>query len=282
MANKRKSTQEKTPKKKRKTRSMGSLVDSTEHAMEDASPPHPAEHFEAPTSEDIPPTAEPSIIIPDTQEPSVVLRAPRPVTDALKSDTPLIPPLADDASLRKTHDLHVLGISANSKIESKVRQALSLLKERTHAPLVDGNADKGPHRQLLIAFVARAAIANKCVSVVEIVKREFLKENETRLFQYTAVWSQLESYQAQKVDVILGDTLSDELENGKSASKSKADYDRPKVRNVSCLAVYLASQSVTKLKEAYRLVRIAEVDRIFTDSKQRTNRSEEDSNMNEY
>jgi hypothetical protein len=253
MANKRKSTQEKMPKKKRKTRSMGSLVDSTDHAMEDASATHPAEHIEAPASEDIHPTATTSKTLPVTHEPSVVLGAPPPVADALKPDAPLIPPLADDASLRKTHDLHVLGISANSKIEGKVRQALSLLKEKTIVPLKeDGSADKVTHRQLLIAFVARAPIANKCVSVVEIVKREFLKENDARLFQYTAVWSQLESYQPKEPGVIIEDTHSDELENGESASNPNTTYDRPKVRNVSCLAVYLASQSVTKLKEAYR------------------------------
>jgi len=188
-------------------------------------------------------------------------RKPRshpPVPDTLSNNDPLIPPVADDASLRKTHDVHVLSIGPSTKLETKVRQALSLLKE--NAPLAHepgANKDKPAKRELLIALVARSHSANKCVSIVEIVKREFLKENDVRLFQYSAVWSQLEHYEPKKTSnngVANGQIPADTLENVATEMDSVSDIGRPKVRNVSCLAIYLACQPISKLKEAYRLV----------------------------
>lgn len=176
---------------------------------------------------------------------------PPAITNALSRVGPLIPPLADDASIRKTHDIHVLAIVASSKIETKVRQAISLLKEgRCQIIEKDTVPDISSRKKILVALVARAPAANKCVSVIEIVKREFCKEKDAQLFQYTAMWMQLEDYQPRN--------RREDPSHGESTTEGLADEEPNQgkhiVRNTSCLAVYLACQSVFRLKESYAYV----------------------------
>jgi len=107
--------------------------------------------------------------------------------------------------------LHALTIISSSKINSKVTQILSLLYPTPPPASTTTTADKGAvqtekhntdgqnqnqqqqqqqQQQPLVAITAKPAVANKLISVVEIIKRDVRESpvaSGKALFQYTAI-----------------------------------------------------------------------------------------------
>lgn len=184
------------------------------------------------------------------RKPGEVRSPPPSPPAALHPNTTLHPPYADDEKLRAAYDVHSLVVNKSSKIESKVRQTIHLLQE--------GQARKtGGQRHVLVTLVARAPAANKCISVVELVKRELEKVFTGTLYQYTGTWVQLEQFspkrQREKTSSHVDEgVMEDNTEDVEVLAFESVDPNtRPKVRNASCLAIYLALKSIPKLRDEF-------------------------------
>lgn len=134
-------------------------------------------------------------------------------------------------------------------------------------PRPDADADAGKRRPVLVALVARAPAANKCVGVAEIAKREFVAGGEggaeggggggggrRPCCQYTGLWTRLEEAGLAGVKA-REDDGEDDGEGSDAMSveafESPKEIGRKKVRGMPCLVVYLALEPVAMLQKAY-------------------------------
>lgn len=173
------------------------------------------------------------------------VRTPPPAPPkSIATDTAILPPEADDVKVRSQCDIHRLGIGANSKMEDKIRQVLQILKKPP---------DNG--KPTIVALTSANKAANKCISVAEIAKREFVKTSESKVYQYTGCWTRLEAHEARQHGAPLNEvTIQDDDEDHGDSDGSFEDVvrdDRKKVRNAVCLTIYLSSRPIPRLKELY-------------------------------
>lgn len=96
----------------------------------------------------------------------------------------------------------------------------------------------------IVALHAKAAVANKLISVVEIAKRE-LKDNDQKVYQYNVLGSELIHSAPATKDAVDQDAMSD---NEPAFEKTE---ERSTVRNVPTMTIYLSLASVKELKQAY-------------------------------
>ncbi|KAF2424810.1 hypothetical protein EJ08DRAFT_700596 [Tothia fuscella] len=177
-------------------------------------------------------------------------RAPPPEPpSSVLSDHILVPPEADDMKIRDHYNIHTISASKNSSIQTKVRQVLDILRYEANRSedITQEGIDK--KKGAIVALTARAPASNKAISIAEIAKRELA----TKCWQYTACWTRLETVENQ--------------EKSKKPAKGKPDGgpvdsedlfevfedlpERKMVRNVVCLAIYLSTEPVARLKELY-------------------------------
>jgi hypothetical protein len=165
-------------------------------------------------------------------------------TEACDPDTPLLSPMHSDSALLNSYDLQTVSITLSMKIESKVARVLSLLrKDSSHTT----DSKSASNKPILVALVARGTAAGKCISIVEIAKRELEKAENWSLYQYTGYWVRLEKYSPK---LPRNDA---ESTNSKSSDDLQAlpSPDAQKVRNVACMVIYLATSPVAQLKQQY-------------------------------
>lgn len=221
--------------------------------------------------------------IPDTtSKPSknaLYSTAPLPPPPTSVSSTYiLLPPEADDTAIREKWDMHTISLGgAGAKIEAKVRQVLNVLKSHTadqkeregetNAATGEKSLEKSHKKHTIVALTARTSAGNKCISVAEIVKRDLLAKGVNGVWQYTGCWTRLETYVSPKANDIskaapngtvgtdhdsnegqVNGTMEDEEE---TAFETMQMEDRKLVRNAVCLVIYLAMESIPRLKELY-------------------------------
>jgi hypothetical protein len=208
--------------------------------------------FDLPTAQA--PTASALKLLP-ARTPGVAHTTPFQVPGCVSTNHPLLPPHTDDASLRNSHDVHVVAVASSTKIEIKVRAVLSLLNsDGSKSKDGDTGASK-ESRPVLVALVARAQAANKCISITEITKRELHKTGEKQWHQYTHYWTRLEAHTPMKKEdgngKISEKEENEDLEDDDDAFEPLDTAEKHKIRSVPCLVIYLATTPVTKLKEAY-------------------------------
>jgi hypothetical protein len=158
-------------------------------------------------------------------------------------------------SLRNSHDLHVIPVASSSKIEAKVRAVLSVLnRDKVDGLKEKENTADGETRSALVALVARAQAANKCISIAEIAKREFWKSQKQPWHQYTGYWVRLEDSTPGKENNVKGATgennAPDDPDEEDAFEKAHVE-ERRTVRSVPCLVIYLATSPVARLKEVH-------------------------------
>ncbi|KAH0144968.1 hypothetical protein KCU67_g12854, partial [Aureobasidium melanogenum] len=96
----------------------------------------------------------------------------------------------------------------------------------------------------IVALHAKAPVANKLISIVEIAKRE-LKENGLKIYQYNALASELIETTPTTKDATNQDAMSDE-----EPAFEKVDQ-RTAVRNIPTMTTYLSLNPIKELKQAY-------------------------------
>ncbi|KAH0285895.1 hypothetical protein M436DRAFT_79070 [Aureobasidium namibiae CBS 147.97] len=100
------------------------------------------------------------------------------------------------------------------------------------------------NKPALVALHAKAAVANKLISIVEIAKRE-LKDNDQKVYQYNILGSELIQSTPAPKDAVDQDAMSD---NEPAFEKTEGKHA---VRNVPTMTIYLSLASVKELKQAY-------------------------------
>lgn len=224
--------------------------DKRQKTMEDK----PKEPLQAPSSPEIGTVSRPKK--PQSGKGRAVgqLRSPPPsVPPSIAPTETLYPPHADDAALRDAYDLHIVHVTPSSKIEAKVRGVLSLLKQSSITGKDQDTAKTS--RPTIVALVARSPAANKCISVSEIAKRDYLKTATTKWYQYTGLWVRLEqvTVKANTHHEAIGPEKSDndvEMEDD-DYFEPVNDESRSKVRNVPCILIYLSTQPVQRFQSLY-------------------------------
>jgi len=178
----------------------------------------------------------------------------------------LLPPEADDIKVRNSHEIHTISVHASSKIESKVRQVLSVLEQpETTGDKKNKDTDTSRTKSVIVALTARARAGNKCITVAEIAKREMSKSGGT-CWQYTGCWTRLETlentHEQQKLnrDQEAAEAgVEEAAQNNSEPSEgdeepyfeSRKAAERKMVRNTVCLVVYISREPVRRLKELY-------------------------------
>lgn len=167
--------------------------------------------------------------------------APPEPPASIPSSTVILPPEADDVKLREKHDMHFIGVAGNSKMESKIVQTMTALR----STLSGG-------KSVIVALTAPSKASNKCIGITEIVKREFVKTEGKKLYQYTGCWTRLETHDAkQQADDGKNDEDGDVDEEDENAFEDAHVAMRKQVRNATCLVVYLSHQAIPRLRDKY-------------------------------
>ncbi|THX82788.1 hypothetical protein D6D05_03744 [Aureobasidium pullulans] len=144
-------------------------------------------------------------------------------------------PTTPDLSAKYT--LLMLSVISSSNISNRTK---SLIEHVKSTP-----ADNKP---AIVALHAKAAVANKLISIVEIAKRE-LKAGGQKIYQYNALGSELIELKPATKDAANDDAVSDE-----EPAFEKIEQ-KTTVRNVSTVTIYLSLVPVKELKDAYGYIK---------------------------
>lgn len=140
-------------------------------------------------------------------------------------------PITPDLSAKYT--LLQLSVISSSSISNRTTSLITHIKSTP--------ADSKP---AVVALHAKAPVANKLISIVEIAKRE-LKKDGQRFYQYNALGSELVQSTPAPKDAVDQDAMSDD-EPAFEKTEQKST-----VRSVPTMTVYLSLASVKELRQAY-------------------------------
>lgn len=144
---------------------------------------------------------------------------------------PVMAPVTPDLSAKYT--LLQLSVISSSSISNRTTSLVTHIKSTP--------ADNKP---AIVALHAKASVANKLISIVEIAKRD-LKENALKVYQYNALGSELIQTTPTTKDATVQNAMSDE-----EPAFEKVEQ-RTAVRNVPTMTTYLSLTPIKELKQAY-------------------------------
>ncbi|PNS19561.1 hypothetical protein CAC42_7405 [Sphaceloma murrayae] len=163
----------------------------------------------------------------------------------VESDGPGPNALAD---ILAAHNTVTFKIAPGNKVTDRTSSVLKSLKSVS-------NGDAIPEKPPLVCLHARGDVANKLVTVTEIVKRQLASEG-TKVYQYSVLGSEMVKTK-QKADgqgrgVSAGrggdDDAGEEVED---ADAFEVMGGKEKVRNMPILTVYLVLAPIQKLKRLH-------------------------------
>lgn len=167
-----------------------------------------------------------------------------------------LPPLDP---LAGSYDLTTMNIISSSKIELKVKRALEILAEYPAVP---------PAKSKVIRLHAKAPVASKLITIVEIAKRE-IKKDGGKWFQYNKVEEIMEEQKpksqdkGKSKDKQSGETKTDEGEDKQGSEEDAEEFEtmktpfersiegKPKVRAVPIMITYLSRVRIDTLKKEH-------------------------------
>ncbi|CAD0111626.1 unnamed protein product [Aureobasidium uvarum] len=120
----------------------------------------------------------------------------------------------------------------------------SSISNRTTSLIAHLKSTPADNKPAIVALHAKAPLANKLISVVEIAKRD-VKENGLKVYQYNALGSELVQSAPATKDAANQDAMSDD-----EAAFEKIEQ-RSAVRNVPTMITYLSLVPIKELKQAY-------------------------------
>ena len=144
-------------------------------------------------------------------------------------------PTTPDLSAKYT--LLTLSVISSSNISNRTK---SLIEHVKSTPT--------DNKAAIVALYAKAAVANKLISIVEIAKRD-LKEGGQKIYQYNALGSELIELKPATKDAANDDAVSDEEPAFEKIERKTT------VRNVPIMTTYLSLVPVKELKDAYGYIK---------------------------
>jgi hypothetical protein len=205
----------------------------------------------------------------DSIPPSAADRLVPPSTTSTVSATSIPGNEALHAELSSTYNVTTTSIISSSKIEKKATRLLELLNTY---PVTKGEKEN------LVALYAKANVASKMISVVEIAKRE-IAERGGKWFQYNAVGELVEERKlkpqgsekggkngvgdASTASEKVGDPQKEEEDENNEADSGSEAFEtmktpferaiegKAKIRAVPVMTVYLSRVRIDRLRKAY-------------------------------
>ncbi|KAI9822738.1 MAG: hypothetical protein M1832_002971 [Thelocarpon impressellum] len=210
------------------------------------------------------PRTEPAKVTVEAQAAETRLSSDALDGQAESPDDEHAPVLHAHPELDKTHNLVSINVISSSKIANRVTLILSALSSFTFA---DPSVKPG-----LVIVNAKAPVASKAISVIEIAKREIASKGQ-KWYQYTTLNQLMQTLPEKKAVKAKGDLTiaeTDGLEADGDRTKdagegsdeeafehmdtdrtADAESGRKKVRAVPRINVYLSMVRVEPLKELY-------------------------------
>jgi len=142
-----------------------------------------------------------------------------------------------------TDELAIADDEKHALITSKVISSHAITKKAS-AVINHLRAQRADGKTAVYCFRAQSSVVNKLISIVEIAKRELLKDN-TRIYQYNALCAQTITVKGRAATA----NDQDNAEGDSDAFQTMAEPD--KTRKAPVLSVYLARASIKKLKDLY-------------------------------
>ena len=142
----------------------------------------------------------------------------------------------DEAQSLQKYDLTTINIISSTQISKATTRILKTLAQ---------NSKDNKHP--IVALTAKARVANKLISIVEIAKRDSASRKGA-LYQYTALSSEMVEISAKNAD-----SKGDQGEESDDAFEAVAASDVPatKMREMPVLTIYLSTVSIKELKIAH-------------------------------
>lgn len=120
----------------------------------------------------------------------------------------------------------------------------SSISNRTTSLISHIKSTPANSKPAVVALHAKAPVANKLISIVEIAKRE-LKESGQKVYQYNALSSELVQSTPAPKNAEDQDAMTDE------EPAFEEIHQKSTVRNVPTMTTYLSLASIKELKQAY-------------------------------
>jgi len=148
----------------------------------------------------------------------------------------------DEARFEQRYDLLKLKVLSSSQISSRIASVISKITQPKAA------------KPTIIILSARANVANKLISIVEIAKRELASQN-VKFFQYNALTSELIDIPRDSRKKTSGSNVRAEGEEDEQSDDAFETTGVPtsatKKRSVPVMTVYLATAPVKELKAQF-------------------------------
>lgn len=147
----------------------------------------------------------------------------------------------EDEKLATKYDLIRLSVISSSSITART----STLINHLSSPKTDAA------RPAVVSLHAKAAVANKLISIVEIAKRELTAKSE-KLYQYSALASEIVPLKkANKPINQNGAAANSEADPESEEDAFQTMGEKEKIRAVPILTVYLSRVPVKELRDAH-------------------------------
>jgi len=242
-------------KKNKKRKHGDGANESTSTAQDEDSGSRPAKK---PKNNKLAPTTQPTTTQGTDSNPTD--SSERASSNNITQSSTGLPSLVGDLS--NTHDVTTMSIISSSQIQQKVKRVLDLLAVY---PVVS------PTKPSVVMLHAKAAVASKMISIVEITKRE-IGTNGGEWFQYSTVEQQLEDKDEKKKNKecmnntngkasgedesmsVNKDLEAEDDAEGFETMKTpfeRAIEGKQKVRAVPIMVIYLSRVRIESLRKAH-------------------------------
>lgn len=160
--------------------------------------------------------------------------------------TAMAPP--ENSTLDSRYDVLRLNVISSTSIASRTTLLIRHLTKQSAGGKV-----------VIASLHAKAPVANKLISAIEITKRE-LSQNDRKVYQYSAITSERTSLKHKETNATkgkqagndaAGDAEGDEVAEDDEDEAFEVMGQKEKIRDVPALTVFLSLASVKELRDAH-------------------------------
>ncbi|KAK3710083.1 hypothetical protein LTR37_010514 [Vermiconidia calcicola] len=147
--------------------------------------------------------------------------------------------LVDEAALAQKYDVIKFTVAGSTQLSSRTAAVVAKLK----SPLPDS-------KPVLVALTAKARIASKLISVVEIAKRE-MAASKIGIYQYNALGSEMSEISPRPENKRVAQPNSDGESDDAFETMGAQNADRTTKKSAPLMTTYLSTTSIKEMRNAY-------------------------------
>ena len=147
--------------------------------------------------------------------------------------------LVDEAALAQKYDVIKFTVAGSTQLSSRTAAVVAKLK----SPLPDS-------KPVIVALTAKARIASKLISIVEIAKRE-MAASKIDIYQYNALGSEISEIGPRPEKKKVAQPNSDGESDDAFETMGAHDADEVTKRSAPLMTTYLSTISIKELRNVY-------------------------------